>query len=60
MTDSSEPTEGNETVREILDWAVFSLGILSLSVAVGATILSKANLLAVDADTAASDDRNKG
>lgn len=34
-----------EGLREALDWAVFSLGLVSLGIAVGATVLSKTQLL---------------
>jgi len=32
-------------LREALDWAVFSLGLVSLGIAVGATVLTKSQIL---------------
>ncbi len=34
-------TTQSEKFREAIDWAVFSLGVLSLSFAVGATVMTK-------------------
>lgn len=39
----------NETVRSVLDWTVFSVGVLSLTIAIAATILTHSAGLRSDA-----------
>lgn len=46
MTNMDLNTAGKERMLEALDWAIFSLGVLSLTVAIGATVVTKTNMFA--------------
>ena len=48
MTDTVLKFAAKDRVRQVADWAVFTLGALSLAVAVGATVLTKADILSFD------------
>ena len=53
MTNALKAMQNNERAREILDWSVFSLGALSLTVAITATVISHfENISVASIDTA--------
>ncbi|MDJ0826128.1 MAG: hypothetical protein QNJ16_11555 [Rhodobacter sp.] len=60
MHESDPSRDLMQRVRNVVDWAVFTVGVLSLSAAITATILTKTELFgAEDADqTPLADRRN--
>lgn len=53
MTETVLKFAAKDRVREVADWAVFTLGALSLAFAIGATVLTKADILSSDSDAQA-------
>ena len=47
MTLANVPTATVDRFRNGLDWAVFSLGVLSLSTAIGATVLTHMDIMPI-------------
>ncbi len=60
MSDTSLDRAPNERFREIVDWTIFGLGVLSLTIAVTATVLTKIGDQRSDARPAAQTDRLTG
>lgn len=49
MSDFTLNPQTKDRLREALDWAVFSLGVLSLSTAIAATVVTKTDLVRFEA-----------
>ena len=45
MADSTDDHTRKARLTEVLDWAVFSLGVMSLSMAIATTVLTKTEIL---------------
>lgn len=50
MSDILRNEAFRDRFRSALDWTVFSLGVLSLGIAIGATMVTKTGILQSDAD----------
>ena len=55
MSNVAQNSQKNDHQRKIFDWIVFSLGVASLTFAVGATVVTKTDILGMN-DTATAQD----
>lgn len=53
MPDAMLKFAAQDQFRNAVDWAVFTLGALSLAFAIGATVLTKTDILSFDTGTTA-------
>ena len=49
MSEATDLSNFGQRATRAVDWMIFSLGVLSLSIAIGATVLSKTSHLQSDA-----------
>jgi len=49
MSDFTLNPQTKDRLREALDWTIFSLGVLSLSVAIAATVVTKTDIVRFEA-----------
>lgn len=58
MNDTTAQPDMDQRLRDALDWAIFGLGIVSLAIAVTATVVSHTDLFSADTPQSASQATN--
>ena len=58
MSDTTARPDMDQRLREALDWAIFGLGVVSLTTALTATVVSHTDLFSADTPQSASQTTN--